>query len=378
MKVRRLALLVAILAAFQSPLAGEGEATPQANSGLETQQKPKGAETGNSDPEDDFQRLSGLPFASYSEETKIEYGGVLIIFFRPVKGGKNVSAMDILLMGTQEKQFELRITPDFFLLADHLRIEAELEVAKWPGDYFERSSSGSSDPIASFDKTYVSGEAAFEFNYGLPARLPIRYGAVVKGEHRTSDFDDIDEGKSRRDGTFGGGGYLLNYNSLDNENWPSRGAYAAFEQTFFGGEFAFHTEELDLRTYITPFFSTTFALGLLWQQSRGDVPYGYLSGPDGTRRFRGVDSGVWNDKQATIIQFEIRQPLFWRFAGTIFAEGLKSGAYFSKMLDNDLHYAVGFGGRLALNKSEKLYGRADLSLVDMKDIGFTIDLREAF
>lgn len=328
--------------------------------------------------DDDFQRFSGLPFVSYSEETKIEYGGVLIVFFRPCEGGSEVSSVDILLMGTQRSQFEMRISPYLFLLREHLKIDAELEIAKWPGDYFERGSSGSSDPIASFDKTSISGEAAFEFNYGVPSALRFRYGPVVKAEYRENDFDDIDEGGSRRDGAFGGGGYVVQYNSLDNENWPSRGAYAAFEQVFFGGEFAFHTEELDLKTYITPFYTTTFAFGLLWQQSRGDVPYGYLAGPDGMRRFRGVDSGVWNDKQATILQFEIRQPLFWRFAATAFVEGLKSGPYFSKMLDNDLRYAVGFGGRLALNKSEKLYGRADLSIVNMKDIGFTLDLREAF
>jgi hypothetical protein len=43
-----------------------------------------------------------------------------------------------------------------------------------------------------------------------------------------------------------------------------------------------------------------------------------------------------------------------------------------------VHYAVGFGGRLALNKSEKLHARGDLSLVDGKHIGITIDLRESF
>ena len=43
-----------------------------------------------------------------------------------------------------------------------------------------------------------------------------------------------------------------------------------------------------------------------------------------------------------------------------------------------MHYAVGFGGRLALNKNEKLHARGDLSLVDGQHIGITIDLRESF
>jgi hypothetical protein len=48
------------------------------------------------------------------------------------------------------------------------------------------------------------------------------------------------------------------------------------------------------------------------------------------------------------------------------------------MLKRKMHYSVGFGGRLALNRSEKLHARGDISLIDGKHIGLTIDLREAF
>ena len=120
-------------------------------------------------------------------------------------------------------------------------------------------------------------------------------------------------------------------------------------------------------------------MGAYFKQSRGsDIPVSYLAGPDGTDRFRGVDCGVWNDNQALIFQMEFRRPLFWRLAGTIFGETFQSGPYFGEMLKRKMHYSVGFGGRLALNRTEKLHARGDISLIDGKHIGLTIDLREAF
>ena len=67
-----------------------------------------------------------------------------------------------------------------------------------------------------------------------------------------------------------------------------------------------------------------------------------------------------------------------RDAGVIFGEALQSAPYFSELFKRQMHYSVGFGGRLALNRSEKLHARGDLSLVDGKHIGITIDLRESF
>ena len=79
-----------------------------------------------------------------------------------------------------------------------------------------------------------------------------------------------------------------------------------------------------------------------------------------------------------IWQMEFRRPLFWRLGGVIFGEALQTGPYFSEMFRRQLHYSVGFGGRLALNRSEKLHARGDISLIDGKHLGLTIDLREAF
>lgn len=333
---------------------------------------------GSAFAKDRFQRFSVLPFGAYTEETKIQYGTVFVLFFRPFQGGENISSMDFIARGTTRGQFQFQYAPNLWLLGDHLHIPAKLNLNKWQYSLFERGSRGSFDPVDEYNSSFVYGRLPLEMNFGIPKEIPFRYGVVLEGETRDNK---LDKGfpKNYQDGYYLGGGYLFVVDKNNNANWPTKGYYASFEEVFFGGDFSYHTETLDTRFYVPLFWETSLAAGLYARQSRGDnVPLGRLAGPDGAKRFRGVESGIWSDTQALIWQLELRRPLFWRFGGVVFGEALQSAPYFSELFNRPVHYAVGFGGRLALNRSEKLHARADLSLVDGKHIGITIDLREAF
>ena len=327
---------------------------------------------------DNFQRFSILPFGAYTEETKIQYGAVFVLFFRPFQEGENISSMDFIARGTTRGQFQFQYAPSLWLFGDHLHIPAKLNLNKWQYSLFERGARGDFDRIDEYKSTFIYGKIPFEMNFGISNNIPLRYGIVIEGEARDNELGS-DIPKNYQDGFYLGGGYLFVLDKKDNDNWPTKGYYASFEEIFFGGDFSYHTETLDARFYTPLFWETSIALGLYAKQSRGDnVPLGCLAGPDGTKRFRGVESGIWSDTQALIWQMEFRRPLFWRFAGVIFGEALQSAPYFSELFRRQVRYAVGFGGRLALNKSEKLHARGDLSLVDGKHIGITIDLRESF
>ena len=326
--------------------------------------------------QDHFQRFTALPVLAYSEDTELEYGGILVLFFKPFEGSSHVSTIDFVALGTTRKQYGGRISPEFWLLKDQLHIPAAFKAYRWNYSLYERGSRGNFDPIDEYEITQFQWKVPFELNIGIPKWLPLRYGPVVDGETRESDLERTPETK---DGTMLGGGYIIALDERDNANWATQGYYASFEEIFYGVDFDFHTETLDVRFYTPLFWRTSLALGFIFKQSKGDViPLGRLVGPDGTDRFRGVESSLWNDNQAMIWQLEFRRPLFWRLAGTIFGETFQSGPYFSEMFRRQMHYSVGFGGRLALNKSEKLHARGDISFIDGKHIGLTIDLREAF
>ena len=78
-----------------------------------------------------FQRYSVLPFAAYTEETKIQYGAVFVLFFRPFQEGENISSMDFIARGTTRGQFQFQYAPNLWLLDDHLHIPAKLNLNKW-------------------------------------------------------------------------------------------------------------------------------------------------------------------------------------------------------------------------------------------------------
>lgn len=329
---------------------------------------------------EEFQRYTALPFASYSEETKIQYGAMFVLFFKPFEGGKKVSSIDFVAMGTQNDQYQFRTKPEFYLVQDHVHIPMEFQISDWCGKIFERGSRGSFDPIAKYDRFSLSARVPVEMNFGIPAFLPLQYGFVAEVENRDNTLKGNSiAGKQYDDATFGGGGYRIVSDLRDNKNWPTLGYYASFEQILYRGNFEFHSEEVDIRAYAPLFWTTSIATAIYWKQVRGgDVPFGYLAGPDGTSRFRGVDPGLWNDTQVLIGQLEFRKTLFWRLAGTIFGEWMQSGENFGELFKDDFHYAIGFGGRLALNRSEKLHARGDISFIDGKHIGLTVYLREAF
>lgn len=325
-----------------------------------------------------FQRFSVLPFGAYTEETRIQYGAVFVLFFRPFQGGKNNSSMDFIARGTTRGQFQFQYAPNLWLFGDRLHVPAKLNLNKWQYSLFERGARGSFDPVDEYNSSFIYWSVPLEAGFGIPKNIPFRYGIIIEGEARDNEFEG-EVPKNYRNGYYLGGGYLFVLDKKDNDNWPTQGYYASFEEIFFGGDFSYHTETLDLRYYVPLFWETSLAAGLYARQSRGEnVPLGNLAGPDGVKRFRGVESGIWSDTQTLIWQLELRRPLFWRLAGVLFGETLQSAPYFSELFERKMHYAVGFGGRLALNRTEKLHARADLSLVDGRHVGITIDLRESF
>lgn len=330
-----------------------------------------------------FQRFTALPVLGYSEETKLQFGAMGIVFFKPLEKGGKVNEVDISAIGSTRKQFQFLIEPYYYLHHDQIAIKADLRYQNWVASYFGTGNNPDIDKFILFDRERFKFGAHIESSVGLPGMF--RYGAEIHVEHSDIDFrkgnkDNItlpDEHSGWRNGA----GYILGLDTRDNLNWSRHGFLVQWQQMFYSdvlGDYSFDTESLDLRGFTYLFWQTSMAVGVLWQRANGDVPFDMLSGPDGIKRFRGVESLYFNDKQALIVQAELRKFLVWRLAGTIFYEGGKTGDHFSELMRNKWHQAVGFGGQLALNLKENLYARGEFSWVDFDHLGMTIYLRHSF
>ena len=361
-------------------------AAPLMSAESSAQDSPASSPKNISEPESEhFQRFTALPVLGYSEETKLQFGAMGIVFFKPQEKGGKVNEIDVSAMGSTRKQFQFLIEPYYYLHHDQVAIKADLRYQDWVASYFGTGNNPDINKFVLFDREKFKFGTRVESSVGIPKFL--RYGAEIHVEHSRIDFrkkkDDADNITlpDEHSGWRNGAGYILGLDTRDNLNWSRHGFLVQWQQMFYSdvlGAYEFDTESLDIRGFTYLFWKTSMAVGVLWQRANGDVPFDMLAGPDGIKRFRGVESLYFNDRQALILQAELRKFLAWRLAGTIFYEGGKSGDHFSELWRNKWHQAVGFGGQLALNLKEQLYARGEFSWVDFDHLGMTVYLRHSF
>lgn len=337
----------------------------------------------------DFQRWGALPVLGYTEETELQLGALVLWFFQPSIPEGEGSSLDLALYGTTRNQWVFTLGPKWRFLNERLVLDANLDYKKWPAHYFGRGNHTEKELYNTYSMTQWRLRAPFETNLGLPTlwSKAFLYGAELDVEQNQTEFDSIQYQQigipQKMGGLRTGLGYNLQYNSTDHENWPRQGVLVKWRHMYFPqalGDWGFGWKSLDIRTYVPVEFLKEGALALcsFWEGVDGDVPFDRLAQPDGVRHLRGLEKGMYRDRQAWVLHSELRTQLFWRLGGTLFYESGKVGPYASALFRNEWHHVVGAGARFAINQSKRLNARADLSWVDGNQVGLTVYLREAF
>lgn len=329
----------------------------------------------------EFQRFSAVPVLGYTEETELQCGAMILLFLKPDADGKKIPEIGFTAYGSSRGQLQIVLEPFLYLYRDKISVWFDLEYQDWVASYFGSGNDPDIDRFTNYNRKKLYFGTKIEARLGLPEAF--KYGIELHVEHSDIEFDR--DGKIRppdpHSGRRNGAGYLIALDTRDNTNWTRHGFLAEWKQLFFSGYFGdyrFDVESLDLRGYTELPWEVSAATGFLWKRTNGDVPFDMLAGPDGIKRFRGVESLYFNGNQAVILQSELRRHIAWIFGAHLFFEGGKAGDYFGELLRNKWHRAVGFGGLLALNRSESLFARADVSWVDFDHIGLSFYVRQAF
>jgi len=329
------------------------------------------------------QRWAAFPIIASSPETGLMLGGMLFHFFPTYKPEQQASTVDILAYGTTEGQYAISFTPNLFLGNGSYRLNASFVASYWQANFYHIGNN-SPEEHEEYDSTNYSANLTLERRYFDSVILDL------VGRYENTDMDIVaggilDSGNipGAEDGEYIGAGLAFGYDTRDNTNAPARGLLARYEYITYddeiGSSLDFDIQTLDLRYYTKTAIveNSVVALAAQMKSTRGDVPFRYLSSPDGTYILRGIENGRYKDKQMASLQAEFRFPIYAKFSGTFFAEFAQVADDFGDMEIDETKTSIGSGIRYALNPEQRFNIRADIAWVD-DGIGVIINIREAF
>ncbi len=214
--------------------------------------------------------------------------------------------------------------------------------------------------------TYVGLRLNFE-DYKVTATLP-------GGELETGKINGSNQSRTL------GLGFSILKDTRDDVFYPRKGFFGEFfvvpSSKIFGANREFTKISLDIAHYNNMGPKTVFAKQLFSQLNIGDVPFNQLAYLGGQQRMRGIYEGYFRDKNAMILQTEIRQEV-WKMFGVA---GFGSAAFLGN--ENDLlrfkypKFTYGLGLRIATKNHLNL--RLDYALSPYASGSFYATVGEAF
>jgi hypothetical protein len=339
------------------------------------------AENKEPESEDSQQRWTAFPILASSPETGFIFGGMLFHFFPVDDLEEQASTIDLMTFMTTEKQFLFVVSPNIFWQNSRYRFQTSFLYSSWIANFY-----GIGNESPDHAEEYESESFGASFTFERKIRDTFILGILgsysyenmstqARGMLQSADVIGIEDYK------YGGLGYRIGYDARDNTNSPGSGSLAVYEavwaEKFFGSDYNFSLQSLDLRYYIPFSSNNVLAFSAQIRDSNGQVPFRLLPSPDGTMLLRGIENGRYRDDLMVGMQGELRFPVWKRFSGTVFAEAAQVAHEFSDIEISSFTQSLGIGFRYALNPDQRFNLRADLAWVD-NGFGAIINVREAF
>jgi len=332
---------------------------------------------------DDEQRWAIFPVIASSPETGQMLGGMLFYFFPVAEQGKQASTVDTMVFGTTKGQYLLRFSPNVFFDSGRYRLNAMVERSIWQANYYGVGPD-SPEVAEKYKTSSLQGSLTLERRFGDAIVLDI-IGVYDKSRITLQSGGTLQAGHvlGAADSTLNGMGVEGGYDTRDNTNAPTEGVVAKYRylnyNTGLGSDLAFSQQNWDFRYFTKTDWikESVMAFSGTVRRAYGDVPFRYLSSPDGTLILRGIENGRYRDNDMLALQSELRVPIQGRFSGTIFAEAGKVAHTLGDVGASHFISSVGVGFRYALNPDQRFNVRGDVAWVD-HGIGVIINVREAF
>ena len=330
-------------------------------------------------------RLTVFPFPVlyYAPETRLAGGvaGVATFRLRPDSVTARPSSITAGAAYTQNRQ--LLLYTSFAVFYDSARWYGfgEAGYYKYSYKFFGIGQKETPEVFYGVDYPRIRLNAARRVKPRLYAGLSYQYEdyRIVDTAVAGPLADDAIPGN--RGSRTSGAGPLLIWDSRDSVLFPSRGMFvtasAVFNGPALGGDRRFARYVLDAALYRPVFGKAVLALNGYGSFVAGDAPFQQQSLLGGNKRMRGYYEGRFIDRHLTVLQSELRFPV-WRRLGAVAFGGVAALGNDARILRfGELKAAAGVGLRFTVVRRDHLNLRLDYA-VGPGTSGFYFTVGEAF
>ncbi len=333
-----------------------------------------------------------FPSLSYQPETGYQFGLHNMLFFDLDKNNllSRRSKVDARFFYTTKGQYFTSDYWQLFTKDEKYNISGQVQAGYWIDRYYGVGTPGRE--ITEYNKGVASTANYFDFAYRyfdfytlIDRKIAphIFAGLMAEYDHSGSnrilaDSLSMDPAAElqRNDATRAGLGVNLNYDSRDNYDNPSQGAYVqliggAYRKAF-GGSTDYHILTINAVRYIPVIKKQVLALRIVVENRESDgadpIPLRGLSYNGGISSLRGYYVGTFRDNNLLAFESEYRLPIYindkapiWKFWERIGVVGFFSGVRTSDQIGQlfsaspgDYHFAAGAGLRYMIDTKQRI------------------------
>ncbi len=337
------------------------------------------------DEENDSNKVaySIVPLVYFLPETGLGYGVGGVASFK-WGGSVNASQVQLAASYTTLDQILIFIPYRLFWKNDKYLAYGELGYYRFTYQYFGNGIDARSTDEELFDVTFPRLRASFLYE--------IFPGLYLGGRYWYDDFRitsvaaegilDTQNIVGNRGGEVAGLGFVMNYDTRDNQLYPSKGWFIEGvllpHLSYYNSDFEFFKVSLDASWYWNFYKKHILAFNTYLESNFGNTPFNQLAFLGGPKRLRGFYEGRFRDNHAAVLQAEYRWMFYKRFGLAAFTS---LGNVSSTILGYDFAKTkLTFGGglRFQVTRDEKVNLRLDAGVAEDGLVNFYITFAEAF
>lgn len=325
-----------------------------------------------------------LPIAFFTPETRIGVGGLFYKVFESSNcdSTSQKSIFQTYLTVTQNKQYALENDWRLFARKGKYVFSGRLDYTRFPEFFFGigNNTSHAMKELYSFDliKLATKNQKKIGENWYFGISNELQY--LFSVERKTNGMMEDEKAKGTNGYLMNGLGLTLTFDKRNNVLNTTKGSFLDVSGNSFhsvlGSEFNFSRFTFDARKYYTIGKISVGAQAYL-QLNEGVVPFRAMPVLGGASNLRGFYRGRFRDNNMTLVQAEMRMPLFWRIGFAAFTGMGQVASSVNEFKTDEFKYNVGTGFRYVINKKDNVNIRFDVGFTN-EGCGFYVVFAEAF